>query len=109
VLRIVAKTFSKTFQDWDLTTFNRSDSSDAFKVWTSFIVTIKIIFVSQQNKVDLMREIRLMALMQRTGYPSEQKEGQRLYGPPSFWQGDVPLDGCEVYVTGLPEDAYEVR
>ncbi|XP_065301305.1 probable RNA-binding protein 46 isoform X1 [Dermacentor albipictus] len=53
------------------------------------------------------RERRLLTLMDRTGYPMVQDNGQRRYGPPPFWQGEPPPKGCEVFVGKLPRDLYE--
>lgn len=53
------------------------------------------------------RERRLLSLMDRTGYPMIQDNGQRRYGPPPFWQGEPPPKGCEVFVGKLPRDLFE--
>lgn len=54
-----------------------------------------------------LRERRLLALLDRTGYPMIQDNGQRHYGPPVFWQGEPPPKGCEVFIGKLPRDLYE--
>lgn len=54
-----------------------------------------------------LRERRLLALLDRTGYPMVQDNGQRHYGPPAFWQGEPPPKGCEVFIGKLPRDLYE--
>lgn len=50
---------------------------------------------------------RLVALMDRTGYPMIQDNGQRRYGPPPDWTGGPPPKGCEVFIGRLPRDVYE--
>jgi len=53
-------------------------------------------------------EARLIELMERTGYPMIQENGQRKFGgPPPGWQGPAPLKGCEVFVGKIPRDLYE--
>jgi len=49
----------------------------------------------------------LLALVERTGYPLRQENGQRRYGPPSDWNEPIPGRGCEVFVGKLPRDSYE--
>ena len=49
----------------------------------------------------------LLALMERTGYPMVQENGQRKYGPPTDWTGQAPSRGCEVFVGKIPRDCYE--
>ena len=46
-------------------------------------------------------------LMQRTGYPIVQQNGQRRYGPPPNWKESVPPRGCEVFVGKIPRDCFE--
>lgn len=53
------------------------------------------------------RQKRLVALIDRTGYPMVQDNGQRRYGPPPNWSGDPPPKGCEVFIGRLPRDVYE--
>ncbi|CAL8267442.1 unnamed protein product [Boreogadus saida] len=37
-----------------------------------------------------------------------QVNGQRRYGgPPDGWAGPAPVDGCEVFISQLPEDVFE--
>jgi len=53
-------------------------------------------------------ESRLLELMERTGYPMIQENGQRKFGgPPPGWQGTAPSKGCEVFVGKIPRDLYE--
>jgi len=52
-------------------------------------------------------ESRLLELMERTGYPMIQENGQRKFGPPPGWQGPPPCKGCEVFVGKIPRDLYE--
>lgn len=53
-------------------------------------------------------ESRLLELMERTGYPMIQENGQRKFGgPPPGWQGITPSKGCEVFVGKIPRDLYE--
>ncbi|XP_035682254.1 APOBEC1 complementation factor-like [Branchiostoma floridae] len=54
------------------------------------------------------KESALRALMQRSGYPLVQENGQRIFGrPPPGWEGPAPQRGCEVFVGKLPRDLYE--
>ncbi|KAJ0180065.1 hypothetical protein K1T71_004656 [Dendrolimus kikuchii] len=50
---------------------------------------------------------RLLVLMQETGYPLVQRNGQRRFGPPLDWTGPPPPKGCEVFIGKLPRDIYE--
>uniref|UniRef100_A0A3B4B0L8 RNA-binding protein 47 n=1 Tax=Periophthalmus magnuspinnatus TaxID=409849 RepID=A0A3B4B0L8_9GOBI len=52
-------------------------------------------------------EAALSALMERTGYPMVQENGQRKYGPPPGWNGPSPPRGCEIFVGKIPRDVYE--
>ncbi|XP_076046500.1 putative RNA-binding protein 46 isoform X2 [Oratosquilla oratoria] len=49
----------------------------------------------------------LAELQKRTGYPLDQENGQRKYGPPPNWTGPTPLKGCEVFIGKIPRDLYE--
>ncbi|KAL5267222.1 hypothetical protein ACHWQZ_G004308 [Mnemiopsis leidyi] len=51
-------------------------------------------------------EPKLVELMNRTGYPISQTNGQRKYGPPPDWKGPPPK-GAEVFVGKIPRDVYE--
>ena len=55
-------------------------------------------------------EAGLLTLLQRTGYPLVQENGQRKYGPPPDWPVDrpPPARGCEVFVGKIPRDCFEV-
>lgn len=46
----------------------------------------------------LVRSEAIEKLLNRTGYPLLQENGQRRYGPPTDWKGDIPGRGCEVFV-----------
>jgi len=52
----------------------------------------------------------LLSLLERTGYPLVQENGQRKYGPPPDWPVDKPppARGCEVFVGKIPRDCFEV-
>lgn len=53
-------------------------------------------------------EAPLLALMDRTGYPIIQENGQRIYGPPPDWGAtNPPPRGCEVFVGKIPRDCME--
>ncbi|XP_072314816.1 probable RNA-binding protein 46 [Eucyclogobius newberryi] len=55
-----------------------------------------------------LREMALVALMEKTGYNMIQINGQRMYGgPPPDWEGPAPPRGCEVFVGKIPRDIYE--
>lgn len=55
----------------------------------------------------LVRSEAIEKLLNRTGYPLLQENGQRRYGPPTDWKGDIPGRGCEVFVGKIPRDCYE--
>ena len=56
----------------------------------------------------LPNEKALLDLMERTGYPITQNNGQRRYGPPPDCNGiTIPLRGCEIFVGKLPRDCFE--
>ena len=46
-------------------------------------------------------------LLERTGYPLVQQNGQRRYGPPPSWDGTPPPRGSEVFVGKIPRDCFE--
>ncbi|XP_049865735.1 probable RNA-binding protein 46 [Pectinophora gossypiella] len=50
---------------------------------------------------------KLLDLMERSGYPIVQHNGQRKFGPPSDWLGPPPPKGCEVFVGKLPREIFE--
>ncbi|ESO01760.1 hypothetical protein HELRODRAFT_112672 [Helobdella robusta] len=49
----------------------------------------------------------ILELLKRTDYPLVQENGQRRYGPPKNWVGEVPRRGCEIFVGKLPRDCFE--
>ncbi|XP_064476933.1 probable RNA-binding protein 46 isoform X2 [Ornithodoros turicata] len=53
------------------------------------------------------KEAALLALLDRTGFPMVQENGQRRYGPPPDWKGDPPPKGSEVFIGRLPRDMFE--
>jgi len=55
----------------------------------------------------LPNEKPLLELMERTGYPITQNNGQRKFGPPPDFTGAIPSRGCEIFVGKLPRDCYE--
>ncbi|GFR80539.1 APOBEC1 complementation factor [Elysia marginata] len=52
-------------------------------------------------------ESALTALVNSTGYPLVQENGQRKFGPPPGFKGPPPPRGCEVFVGKVPRDLYE--
>ncbi|XP_075971094.1 putative RNA-binding protein 46 isoform X2 [Anticarsia gemmatalis] len=50
---------------------------------------------------------KLLDLMQETGYPLVQHNGQRRFGPPPDWTGPAPQKGCEVFIGKLPREIFE--
>ncbi|XP_059166916.1 APOBEC1 complementation factor-like isoform X2 [Physella acuta] len=53
-------------------------------------------------------EVALLALMQQTGYPLVQENGQRKFGgPPPDWSGPPPPRGAEIFIGKIPRDIYE--
>lgn len=58
----------------------------------------------EQSK-DLTR--KLLDLMQETGYPVVQYNGQRKYGPPPDWNSAPPQRGTEVFIGKLPREIFE--
>lgn len=52
-------------------------------------------------------ESGLLALMERTGFPMVQENGQRKFGPPPSWEGPPPPRGCEIFIGKIPRDIYE--
>lgn len=55
----------------------------------------------------LPNEKALLALMDSTGYPLTQNNGQRRFGPPPNFVGTTPTRGSEVFVGKLPRDCFE--
>ena len=52
-------------------------------------------------------EARLRALIDKTGYPMLQENGQRKLGPPPHYDGPIPKRGNEVFIGKIPRDCYE--
>ncbi|KAK7098358.1 hypothetical protein V1264_002678 [Littorina saxatilis] len=52
-------------------------------------------------------ESGLLALIERTGFPMVQENGQRKFGPPPSWEGPAPPRGCEIFIGKIPRDIYE--
>lgn len=50
---------------------------------------------------------KLLDLIQKTGYPIIQHNGQRKFGPPPEWTGPPPQKGCEVFIGKLPREIFE--
>jgi Q family heterogeneous nuclear ribonucleoprotein R len=64
--------------------------------------------VRAQEETLIEKEVPpITRLMQRTGYPIVQQNGQRRYGPPPNWKDAVPPRGCEVFVGKIPRDCFE--
>ena len=61
----------------------------------------------QQSVSGTPNEANLLKLMERTGYPMVQENGQRKYGPPPDWNKQTPPRGCEIFVGKIPRDCYE--
>ncbi|XP_048730769.2 APOBEC1 complementation factor-like isoform X2 [Ostrea edulis] len=61
----------------------------------------------QQSLTGTPNEANLLKLMERTGYPMVQENGQRKYGPPPDWNKQSPPRGCEIFVGKIPRDCYE--
>lgn len=55
----------------------------------------------------LVIEGPILELIERTGYPLVQENGQRVYGPPPGWGAQIPPRGCEVFVGKVPRDCME--
>lgn len=49
----------------------------------------------------------LLSLVEETGYPIIQLNGQRKFGPPPEWNAPPPQRGCEVFVGKIPRVLYE--
>ena len=49
------------------------------------------------------------ALLKRSGYPMQQENGQRKYGPTPDWPAHTPEPdrACEVFVGKIPRDCFE--
>ena len=61
----------------------------------------------QYQIVNRCNEAAIANLLQRTGYPLVQENGQRKFGPPPNWTSVIPHRGCEVFVGKLPRDCFE--
>lgn len=61
----------------------------------------------QQSVSGTPNEANLLKLMERTGYPMVQENGQRKYGPPPDWNAQNPPRGGEIFVGKIPRDCYE--
>ena len=51
--------------------------------------------------------VQMSTLIERTGYPIVQENGQRRYGPPPNWDRLPPPRGSEVFVGKIPRDCFE--
>lgn len=51
--------------------------------------------------------LKLLELMEKTGYAIVQHNGQRKFGPPPDWTGPPPQKGCEVFIGKLPREVFE--
>lgn len=58
-----------------------------------------------EQNTDMTR--KLLDLMQESGYPLVQQNGQRKFGPPPDWTGIPPQRGCEVFIGKLPREIFE--
>ncbi|KAG8183058.1 hypothetical protein JTE90_018103 [Oedothorax gibbosus] len=56
---------------------------------------------------DIFRDMKLLALTEKTGYNIMQQNGQRKYGPPPNWIGPPPAKGSEIFIGKLPRDVFE--
>ncbi|XP_026273113.2 probable RNA-binding protein 46 [Frankliniella occidentalis] len=52
-------------------------------------------------------QLRLLDLINKSGYQIEQFNGQRRTGPPSDWMGPSPAPGSEIFIGKIPRDCYE--
>ncbi|KAK3914567.1 APOBEC1 complementation factor [Frankliniella fusca] len=52
-------------------------------------------------------QLRLLDLINKSGYNIEQFNGQRRTGPPSDWVGPPPAPGSEIFIGKIPRDCYE--
>lgn len=50
---------------------------------------------------------KLLDLMEKTGYPIVQQNGQRRFGPPPNWEGPPPPRGSEIFIGKLPREIFE--
>lgn len=62
---------------------------------------------SLQGVKGARNEACLLTLIEKTGYPMVQENGQRKYGPPPKWEGPPPPRGCEIFIGKIPRDIYE--
>ncbi|KAH9282897.1 APOBEC1 complementation factor [Echinococcus granulosus] len=60
-----------------------------------------------QNAAALSAEEGIEKLLSRTKYTIAKENGQRRYGPPPNWTGEIPPRGCEVFVGKIPRDCFE--
>lgn len=62
-----------------------------------------------ESMVSMIKEQKLLNLMETTGYNIVQENGQRVFGPPPDWPSHSPQPekGCEVFVGKIPRDCYE--
>ncbi|XP_054879311.1 dead end protein 1 [Poeciliopsis prolifica] len=57
---------------------------------------------------NIKREQALKAWLETTNTKLTQVNGQRKYGgPPEGWDGPIPGEYCEVFISHIPRDAYE--
>ena len=71
------------------------------------VITRQKIEILKKKKMTSPSESGLLALMERTGYPMVQENGQRKFGPPPNWEGPPPQRGCEIFIGKIPRDIYE--
>ncbi|GFN78748.1 RNA-binding protein 47, partial [Plakobranchus ocellatus] len=63
--------------------------------------------IQTQDITGRQNEPALTALVNATGYPLVQENGQRKFGPPPGFKGPPPPRGCEIFVGKVPRDLYE--
>lgn len=49
----------------------------------------------------------ISVLADKEGYNLEQRNGQRVFGPPLDWIGEEPKMNCEVYIGHIPRGFFE--
>lgn len=63
-------------------------------------------FSSEGHPVSNMMQ-RLTDLSKKTGYPIQQVNGQRHFGPPTYWKDNQTPKNSEVYIARLPKHCLE--
>ena len=100
--------FNPIYASTETTNPNQNNKIDETEAKTSLYENYLNISPQTPQTYSPCNQEALKQLLNRTGYPLTQENGQRKYGPPTNW-GNIPEPdrGCEVFVGKIPRDCFE--